>query len=96
LFLSAGCSLLRAEGINELQFSIKKKIKKISSFIFFFSFGHQNPVSGLDPNTDLYPNLYLDSLEMLDPDLFPQLCRKPCGPFSISKLQVFLLTPASR
>ncbi len=77
IFLSAGCSLLKDEsfscslnvlygglGISKLQFLIKKRYTKLSAVFFSSIFGHQKPVSGLDP--DLYPDR--DSLEMLDPD----------------------------
>ncbi len=36
-------------------------------YSFSSVFGHQNPGSGLDPDLDPY----LDSLEMLDPDPYP-------------------------
>jgi hypothetical protein len=42
-------------------------MKKIIYNVSFFSLGHQNPGSGLDP--DPYPAP--DSLEMLDPDPYP-------------------------
>ncbi len=77
IFLSAGCSLLKAEGFScsldtsKLQLLIKKKKKKIVCCIFSSVFGHQNPGSGLDPDPD--------SLEMPDPypdsmNPVPQLC----------------------
>jgi hypothetical protein len=53
IFLSAGCSLLRAEGISCILDG-----KKFFSCIFFFNFLLG---SGLD----------LNSLEMLDPDPYP-------------------------
>ncbi len=56
------CSL----GIIKLQFLIKKE-KEISAVFFSTIFGHQNPGSGLEPNSDPYQ----DSLKMLDPDTYP-------------------------
>jgi hypothetical protein len=69
MFLSTGCSLLRAEGfscslgvlygglgISKLQFLIKKNRNQISSYKFFSILGHQT----LDPDPQLE--------KMLDPD----------------------------
>jgi hypothetical protein len=64
IFWSARCSLFRAEGfsccldISKLEFFIKKDLIKFSAVFFSSVFSHQNPGSGLDP----------DSVEMLDPD----------------------------
>jgi hypothetical protein len=54
------CSL----DISKLQFLIKKR-----NFCCIFAtiFGHQNPGFGMDPNSDPYQ----DSLQMLDPDTYP-------------------------
>ncbi len=64
MFLSAGCSLLRAEGflcdMNVLFGGLGKNCsflskKKISSCKFFPVFGYQNPGSGLDPDRCIQP-----------------------------------------
>jgi hypothetical protein len=53
-----------AEGFScKLQFLIKKDVKNFQLYFFSAIFGDQNPGSGLDP----------DSLEMLDPDPYPDL-----------------------
>ncbi len=73
MFLSTGCSLLRAEGfscglgvlgglgISKLQFLVKKIEIKSPAVNFFWILGHQT----LDP--DLDPQLE----KMLDPDPYP-------------------------
>jgi hypothetical protein len=50
---------------------LDKKDKTFFHLYFFSSdFGRQNPVAGLEPEPDLYPDP--DSLEMLDPDPDPR------------------------
>jgi hypothetical protein len=76
IFLSAGCSFLRAEGfscsldISKLQLLINKNLKNFCCIFFFFQF---LVMKTLDPDQD--------SLEMRDPypdpdsmNLDPQLC----------------------
>jgi hypothetical protein len=76
MFLSTGCSLLRAEGfscslgvlygrlgISKLQFLIKKIEIKFPAINFFSILGHQT----LDPDPEPDPQLE----KMLDPDPYP-------------------------
>jgi hypothetical protein len=78
MFLSTGCSLLRAEGFScslgvlygglgkgKLQFLIKKIEIKFPAIIFFPILGHQT----LDLAPDPDPESQLE--KMLDPDPYP-------------------------
>jgi len=77
MFLSTGCSLLRAEGfscslgvlygglgISKFQFLIKKIEIKFPTKIFFFNFRSSNPIRIRNP----YPESGSAIRKMLDPD----------------------------
>ncbi len=88
MFLSAGCSLLRAEGLfgslkflygglgkGKLLFVIQKNVFSAVNFVTFFFLQNPGSGSGLDPDPDRYPI----QPKMLDPDLYqmstdPKIC----------------------
>ncbi len=82
--MNAVCSLVRDEGlscilyvlygglgISKLQFLIKKDKNIFQLYSSSSVFGHQNPGSGLDPDSDSFEKLDTDP-DSMNPD--PQLC----------------------